>query len=266
MISARYWKLATAVLALFAPFPASAEHVVHLDVLPSGHSVIAARLNGRGPFRFLMDTGSPVTILNESTARAAGVIGPNDSFGFLSVFTKNILTTVHEFEVCGLVTVDNPVVILNHPALGMLSRPGLEIGGIAGIPLLSQYALDLDYRGNRVRLSPNHFKLNDILSKPMEAPPPPVPFAASGVWGFSIAQKSDTAAGIVVAAVTTGSAVHKAGLLKGDRILALGGRWTDSAEEFYRAAAQVKPGTETRVKVLRGERMLELCAACRPGL
>src|SRR5579872_2928972 len=47
---------------------------VPLQVLDTGHIAIQVRLNGKGPFRMILDTGAPICIVNPSAARRAGLI------------------------------------------------------------------------------------------------------------------------------------------------------------------------------------------------
>ena len=47
-------------------------------------------------------------------------------------------------------------------------------------------------------------------------------------------------------------AADKAGVKRGDRMLTMDGRWTDSLADLYEAAGYVKPGAKVTVKVKRG--------------
>jgi S1-C subfamily serine protease len=62
------------------------------------------------------------------------------------------------------------------------------------------------------------------------------------------------------------SAAAKAGLKAGDRILTLGGRWTDSLRDLYDAAAHIQAGTVTKTLVLRDGKEKELTIKPVPGL
>src|SRR5947209_20444227 len=47
---------------------------VPFDMLPSRHLVVQAKVNGRGPYRFIFDTGAPIMLLSRKVGREAGLI------------------------------------------------------------------------------------------------------------------------------------------------------------------------------------------------
>jgi S1-C subfamily serine protease len=87
----------------------------------------------------------------------------------------------------------------------------------------------------------------------------PKVLAAAGQWGLVAAKEvGDDEAGVDVKAVVPGSAAAVAGLKKGDRLLTLDGRWTDSLADLYAAAGYVKAGTSAVVRLKRGGKEMEL--------
>ncbi len=71
-------------------------------------------------------------------------------------------------------------------------------------------------------------------------------------------EAGDEDAGVDVKSVVPGSAADKAGLKRGDRLLTLDGRWTDSIEDLYEAAGFVKAGTKVVVRIKRGGKEMDL--------
>ncbi len=67
----------------------------------------------------------------------------------------------------------------------------------------------------------------------------------------------DTSDGIRITGVTPGSGAEKAGLHKGDRLLAIGGRPVDSYAELRQRLSEYRPGDRIRVKLEREGRILE---------
>src|SRR5437762_1066282 len=57
--------------------------VVPFTMLPSNHMVVEAKLNGKGPFRFIFDLGAPVTLVSNRAAEASGAIDKNAPKSFL---------------------------------------------------------------------------------------------------------------------------------------------------------------------------------------
>src|SRR5947209_18110985 len=46
---------------------------VPFDMLPSRHLVVQAKVNGKGPYRFIFDTGAPIMLLSRKVGREAGL-------------------------------------------------------------------------------------------------------------------------------------------------------------------------------------------------
>jgi membrane-associated protease RseP (regulator of RpoE activity) len=254
------------LLLLLLPLTARASGLLYLDILPTGHIAIDVRINGRGPFHLLLDTGSPVTLITDAAARESGIIDPNQLQGFLSVLTTGTQTNIKTVELAGLLTKDVPVMVLNHPAMAALSGPGAPLVGIAGIPLLSRFRMEIDYSAHRIQLVPNNFALSDILASPSPSPPVLPPLAPAGLWGFNVAEAKDKAPGVMVTEVAEGGAAARAGLRPGDRLLSLGGRWTDTIRDCFRAATAALPAVPVQLRVQRGTERLELTAQCTVGL
>jgi S1-C subfamily serine protease len=76
--------------------------------------------------------------------------------------------------------------------------------------------------------------------------------APSAQWGVVCTKdKGDEEDGIDVKLVVPGGAAEKGGMKKGDRLLTLDGRWTDSMPDLFEAATFVKAGRTVKVKVKR---------------
>ena len=52
--------------------------VVPFELLDSKHLAVKIKINGKGPYRVIFDTGSPVTLLSNKVAKEAGVV-PKDA-------------------------------------------------------------------------------------------------------------------------------------------------------------------------------------------
>lgn len=114
--------------------------------LVGGVIVVDARLNGRGPYRFILDTGATETILTPATARDLGLRA-----GDLPAFPAN--ATLDEMVVAGAQLSDLGVQVFDPPqARPLRLDQGLDYAGLLGYTVLSQCLLDIDYSKRRVRL------------------------------------------------------------------------------------------------------------------
>lgn len=63
---------------------------VPFEILKTGHIVVSVKVNEKGPYRLLFDTGAPVTLISSKVATEAKVIKP--SLGFSSLVQVGKLT------------------------------------------------------------------------------------------------------------------------------------------------------------------------------
>jgi len=114
-----------------------------------GHSdiVLAARLNGRGPFRFLLDTGSTHTAMSAETAEAIGApVVAKAAMGSAAGSRETLVVHVKSLEV-GSMTVSN----LLASVIELAEIPGgSTIDGVIGHDALGSLRYTIDFRQRRV--------------------------------------------------------------------------------------------------------------------
>src|SRR3954463_14733071 len=47
---------------------------VPFELLKTGHMAVMVKVNGKGPYRLIFDTGAPITLLNNKIAKEAGLL------------------------------------------------------------------------------------------------------------------------------------------------------------------------------------------------
>lgn len=115
--------------------------------------MVPVRINGQGPYAFILDTGATVTCVDEQLASALslpevrGVIGTAAGVGgqggvrLVSVDSLSIGgVRAHELQAC--------VVNLEH-----LGGIGLELDGLVGLNVLSQFRVTIDFQRSIVILA-----------------------------------------------------------------------------------------------------------------
>lgn len=115
--------------------------------LLNNHVIVDARINGKGPYPLLVDTGGH-DILTPVTARALGLDAEGSATGGGSgeATTINGFTRVASLDVGGAVLRDSVALTLD------FSPPdveGLVLGGMLGSEFLERYVVEFDY-GRRV--------------------------------------------------------------------------------------------------------------------
>jgi predicted aspartyl protease len=126
------------------PFRTSRDHLI----------VVSGRVNSRGPFDFVVDTGASMTVLSPSVARRAGVAlsGPRASAAGAGPRLPARLARVRSIEIGPLRAMGLGVAILSLGALNRATR--LEVGGIIGYNLLRRYRVTIDYAAGCLVLRP----------------------------------------------------------------------------------------------------------------
>ncbi len=266
-----------ALLVVLAALPAAADDLkkdakpvtVPFELLKTKHITLDVKVNGKGPYRVIFDTGAPMTVLNNALAKEAGIPVKKALFGSLP-------TEIKTLEVGDLKEEKLPVVILDHPLVELMSKEK-DVGplyGIVGFPFFARYKMSIDYKAKRLTLTPNGFYPPDVMKELeasleaiMSGKAEPQVLAPAAQWGL-VAEKAkdDDEAGVTVKEVMPGGAAAAAGLKAGDRLLTLDGRWTDSVPDLYAAAGHVKAGTAVKVVVSRDGKERALTVKPAAGL
>jgi hypothetical protein len=271
-----------AFLCLFVAIPPvradEAPVKVPFELLTSRHLVIQAKINGKGPYRFIFDTGAPIMLLSRKVGREAGLLD-NDGAGKkparLGAMPGQV--TVGKLEVGGLAAENLPGVVMDHPTVGAIAQFFGPIEGIVGFPFFARYRTTIDYQAQVLTFSPNGYQPGDLMQTLMATlmrqangrnqPAARRVIVPAGQWGFRVEkQDGDEGPGVTLAAVWPGGAADKAGLRPGDRLLTLDGRWTDSVTDCFQAASGVKPGEAVEVVVRRGGQEVKAKVTPLPGL
>ena len=246
---------------------------VPFELLVTKHMVISIKVNGRGPFKVIFDTGAPVSLLSNKIGKQAGLVGKDGATSMFSLFGQVAQTKVKKLEIGNLKADYVPVIVMDHPTVQVLADVLKEpIEGIIGFPFFARYRMTLDYQAKELTFVPTEFEPVDIIQTMMVAlmardKPSAKVLAPAGLWGFVVEKKyGDEEAGITIKEVLPESPAARAGLKPGDRLLTLDDRWTDTVVDCYTAVSHVQPGTEVPVKIKRDAQEKELTVKPQAGL
>jgi hypothetical protein len=255
--------------------PAAAKPVtVPFELLKSGHMTVQVKVNGKGPYRLIFDTGAPITLLNNKVAKEAGLL--KDAQRPLFSFFGNMgEVKVKELQVGDQKATGVSAIIMDHPTVEAIGRAFGPIDGIVGFPFFARFRTTLDYQAKTLTFVPNGFKPPDVMKAMMAAlmtgvagaDDRPRVLSPAAQWGMLVKKDADDESeGVTVTAVLPGGAAAVGGLKAGDRLLTLDGRWTDSLADVYAAAGSAEAGKTVAVVVKRDGKEVTLKVKPAPGL
>jgi PDZ domain/Aspartyl protease len=238
-----------------APAPAK----VPFEMLKSQHMAVQVKINGKGPFRLIFDTGAPVTLLSNKAAKEAGVFPEKFKASPFAFFGSQGQFKIKELEMGELKVANVDTMVLDHPTVGALATVVGPIEGIVGFNVFAKNRTTIDYQTKTMTFVPVNYQPKDMMKHIMsimlaskaEKEKARV-VSPAGLMGLRVDKSlDDEEDGVEVAEVFAGSAAAAAGLKAGDRLLTLDGRWTDSIEDCFFAASRLKAGTRVRAEILR---------------
>lgn len=233
----------------------------------TNHFLVRARLNGEGPFNFVVDTGAPALFLSREAAAAAGV-EPGEGKYFSTVERV-------EFEGGAVLTdvqarAEDIYQLVGMNALGLA---GAQIDGMVGFNVLARFRITVDPTVDRMTWTRIKYEPPDLPEPPGGKSRAPAEVQAMGAVGglaqlaaiFVGKQPEDTRLprgflgitfgdpddrrGLPIAAVLPGTPAEAAGLKPGDRLLRIGDRRVRSLEDAREAIARVEAGDALTLRV-----------------
>lgn len=255
--------LSTYLISLLLLPQAPAPVTVPFEIIASKHMAVNIKVNGKGPFRVIFDTGAPITLLSSKVAQEAGIVKKKGGGLF---FGMQGFHKVSEFELGGVKAKDVQVIVMDHPTVNAISEVVGPIEGIVGFPFFAKFQTAVNYKDKTLTVAPSTYEPGDVMNSLMTgmmagSKERRVTLSPTTLWGLTVGKESsDEEDGVEVVHLFQGGVAEQAGLKVGDRILTLDHAWTDSVEDLYRAASWIKPGTNVKLKLRREgqEKMIDV--------
>jgi serine protease Do len=249
----------------------------------TNHYLVRVRINGKGPFNFLVDTGAPALYIGTEVARKIG----------LTPSKTDYWTDVDRFDLEGGATlrhvkarVDDPFQLTGMNALGL---PGASIDGILGFTILARFRMEFDPTKDRMvwtRLDyepkeppvPRRGEDRDLPPElqMMNALGPLAKFAALFVGkqpedqlhprGFLGMELEEGHGQVRVSRVLADSPAAKAGVKADDGLVRLKGREPADLKAARDAVAKIRAGDRVKLTVRRGPGTVDLTVTAGEGL
>lgn len=240
--------------------PKTAPILVPYRLSKTQHIVVRAKINGKGPFNFILDTGAPALFIAKKTAAAAG-IGEE----------KKGWSTIDRFEVEGGVVfepakgrVDD---LFQLEGINGLGLAGVELHGVIGYNLLARYRIEYDFTRPKLAWTKLDFDPPAIGRMGGKSAPAGLDMLGGAMKflgtmmgaqanfavqprGFLGAEFSN-GKGIVVNQVLANGPAATAGLKAGDVIERIDDKAIESVQELGRQLARQPVGKSVKLTITR---------------
>jgi PDZ domain/Aspartyl protease len=245
--------------------------VVPFELIKTQHMVVNVKVNGKGPYRLVFDTGAPDSLVNNKIFKEAELTAKG---GGLPLFGSRGNTKIKAMELGELKAENVSAMVMDHPTVQAIASFAGPLDGILGFTFYSRYKMSIDYEKKLITFEPNTYVPGDVMKAMMDKMMAPKSvreavrvLAPAGVFGIRIEKAADDdEPGVVVNEVLRDSPAAAAGFKKGDRLLTLDGRWTDTVNDCYLAAGHVRVGTPAAAQILREGKKIQLKVTVRAGL
>ena len=244
------------------------------------HIVVRAKLNGKGPFNFILDTGAPALFITPEAAKKAGVEPDPKGWG-----------TFDKFEIEGGVVLPKARGRIEKPfqleGMNGLGLGGVELHGMIGYNILARFRMQIDFTKDKMVWTPLDWepkapmglggnansaagglevmgtimKFLGALSGAKTEPD----YALRGFLGVELIDKEDAEYPEIKAVLADGPAAN-AGLKPGDKVTHFQGRGVSNVEDVERFAHKLKADDSVKLTVLRGKESMEISFKSGEGL
>lgn len=246
---------------------------IPFQLLKTQHMVVEVKINGKGPYRVIFDTGAPINLVNNKVAKEAEIVPKDFKRPPLVLFGSIGQFKIKTLELGELKAENLNTMVMDHPTVAAIAKVFGPIEGIVGFTFFAKYRMTLDYQAKTMTFVPTDFKPADMVENLMKILTAGSKgnvkkvLAPAGVLGIKVHKDADDAEpGVQIKEVFADSAAAKAGLQAGDRLLTLDERWTDSVADCYLAASRVNPAAPIRAVIRRDGKEMEVRVHVRPGL
>lgn len=272
-----------AVVCLVAPLRAdepkkveAKAHPVPYTITNTKHVMVRAKINGKGPYNFIVDTGAPALFVSTAVCSKLGVKPDRKGWGMFDRFDIEGGVSLPKFKA----RVEDPFQLQGMNGLGLA---GAELHGIIGYTVLAKFRIELDLTRDKMAWTPLAFdppapqglggggapaELDALggIMKMLGALLGKQPQADVATRGFLGIDLTDDDKGVVVKSLLDQGPAASGGLKVGDRITQFQGKTVRDTDGVRQLAAKVATGDAVKLTVERDGKSREIKFVSGEGL
>jgi hypothetical protein len=256
------------------PKPSAATYLVPYRLTDTFHVLVRAKVNGQGPFNFIIDTGAPAMFIETALAKRIG-LEPHEGWATLKTLQIEGGVSIADARA----RIETPFQLEGMNGLGLA---GARIHGMIGYNILARYRIEIDFSKDKMRWT-------DLGYDP---PPPPIAGHAAaggldtlgaimkiiGAWLGKKASPDQVPRGLIgirlvdgegaakVSGVLPGSAAALAGIRPDDVVLRMGDQEIESVADAKQGLAKHARGESLPIQVRRDGKVMSLVVKLGEGL
>src|SRR5205085_8633 len=147
------WRLALAVCLCLAPGlahaadPKPTKYEIPYRLTDTKHVLVRAKINGKGPFNLILDTGAPAVFITKPIAKKVGVDVDAKGWGNFTTFEIEGGLKVEKVRsrVEDLVQIDG---------MNSMGLAGVELHGVIGYNVLAKFRIEYDFTADKLAFEP----------------------------------------------------------------------------------------------------------------
>jgi hypothetical protein len=228
----------------------------------TNHILIRAKINGKGPYNFILDTGAPALFVSTAVCRKLNVSANKYGWG-----------TFERFEIEGGIVLDKCRGRIEDPfqleGMNNLGLAGVPLHGVLGYTVIARFRLGFDFTKHKMTWQPLNFnppapegldgrsiasgmetvgsvmKLMSAFLGKRHVPE----FSLRGFWGVLL---DESGGGVTIKAVLPDGPAGVAGVKPGDQIVRCQGKVVHSIADVREQAAKIGASEELELHIMRG--------------